>query len=191
MRIVGRPCLLIFVVSLLFTSGGCASTSPFKGQPVEQLTIRFNADLTHHWGEYRLIRADVMTDQCLWQLYTDGDLDSQGNMRLPEGGLNALFVEARHSMDATAPTTQRVRSVDADERSYVLHLTYETQTDKQETQASGSLDWIAMTISKSPQLRSVHEQLLRKLPQGYWFAHLDQREVPEWSPPEAAQAQAR
>lgn len=179
-------------IALLPLVGGCAS-SGLNSEPVEQLTVRFNADLTEHWGEYRLIRQDVTSGQCLWQVYTDGDLSSQGNMRLPDGGLQSVFVEVRKSLKALSPSTQPAEaSQDQHElRTYRLHLTYESQTDKQEAESAGSLMRIAMTMKKSPQMLAVHEQLLRKLPAAYWFAHLDAHQLPESVSPDAAQAQAR
>lgn len=188
----------IAAIALLPLISGCASSSSntqgLNTQPVEQLTVRFNADLTEHWGEYRLIRRDVTSGQCLWQVYTDGDLSSQGTMRLPDGGLQSVFAEARRSLDGinAATTHPSVASRDQDDvRTYRLHITYESQTDKQEATSAGTLGRIAMVMRKSPQILAVHDQLLRKLSDAYWFAHLDRVQIPESAPVENAQAQAR
>lgn len=185
-------------IAFLPLMSGCASsnlnTQSINAQPVEQLTVRFNADLTEHWGEYRLIRYDVTNGQCLWQVYTDGDLSTQGNMRLPDGGLQSVFAEVRRSLDAISAATTHPSNASSDLddiRTYRLHLTYESQTGKQEATSAGTLGRIAMVMRKSPQILAVHEQLLRKLSDAYWFAHLDRVQIPESAPVENAQAQAR
>jgi hypothetical protein len=172
---------------------GCASTEP-AGIPVEQLTVRFNAELIQHWGEYRLIRTGLMQSQFTYQLYVDGALIEQGKLPLPREGLSALFIEMSEAAAIPGATSQPSLSEnDLEDRIYTIHLTYQTPDRIEQTQCTGSLSRIAHALQQSPQIFAMHQRIMHKLPQTYWFAHLDQLRTPEWSPQDqgTAQAQAR
>jgi hypothetical protein len=184
---------VMLVGVLLLPLVGCASSS-YSGVPVEQLTVRFNAELTQHWGEYRLIRTELKQTQFTWQLYTDGQLVEQGKLPLPKDGLGSLFAEMSEAAAIPGATTEpSLRENDLDNRIYVIHLTYQTPDNFQQAESSGTLQRIARTLQESPQAFALHQRIVRKLPQAYWFAHLDQTHVPEWTPQDqgTAQAQAR
>jgi hypothetical protein len=172
---------------------GCASTEP-AGIPVEQLTVRFNADLTEHSGEYRLIRTELKESQFTYQLYADGALIEQGKLPLPKDGLSALFIEMSEAAAIPGATSQPSLSEnDLEDRICTIHLTYQTPDRIEQTQCTGSLSRIAHALQQSPQIFAMHQRIMHKLPQTYWFAHLDQTHVPEWSQKseDTAQAQAR
>ncbi|HVZ19036.1 MAG TPA: hypothetical protein VG897_18105 [Terriglobales bacterium] len=179
---------ILGLVCLVLT--GCASNE-LAGIPVEQLTVRFNAELTQHWGEYRLIRTELMQSQFNYQLYADGALIEQGKLPLPREGLSALFIEMGEAAAIPGATTQpAVLENDLDERIYTIHLTYETPDSIQQTQCTGSLSRVAHALQQSPQIFAMHQRIMRKLPQTYWFAHLDQLRAPERSPQDQGTAQA-
>jgi hypothetical protein len=169
---------------------GCASTEP-AGIPVEQLTVRFNAELTQHSGEYRMIRTELMQNQFTYQLYADGALIEQGKLPLPKEGLSALFIEMSEAAAIPGATTQPATlENDLDQRIYTIHLTYETPDRIQQAQCTGSLSRIAHALQQSPQILAMHQRIVRKLPQTYWFAHLDQLRTPQWSGQGEGTAQA-